>query len=166
MAQTLNLQPLKQSDMKSTTKIHPSISLFLFFEGRGGGGPGVHPSWHWTRGVTYLFWWQYGNIVLIDGARFLLDGALVDFLFEVFAGQPEQHVLLAVLRPQELPENIPACRVPHQLVKGLRPEPDLFHWGFGAEVGRVERWVLICLFTNSFILMCMCWLTGSKTPEL
>lgn len=76
---------------------------------------------------THLFWRQYGNVVLVDGACLLLDGALVDFLFEVFAGQPEEHVLFAVLRPQKLPENVSTRRVPHQLVKGLRPEPDLFH---------------------------------------
>lgn len=75
----------------------------------------------------YLFWRQYGNVVLIDGARFLLSGALVDFLFEVFTGQPEQHIFLAVLRPQELPENVSTCWVSHELVEGLRPELDLFH---------------------------------------
>lgn len=76
---------------------------------------------------THLFWRQNGNIVLIDGARLLLDGTLIHFLFEVFTGQPEQHVFLAVLGPQELPENISTRWVPHEFVKGLRPEPNLFH---------------------------------------
>lgn len=75
--------------------------------------------------ISYLFRRQDGDVVLVDGARFLLDEVLVDFLFEVFAGQPEEHVLLAVLRSQELTKNVPTRRVPHQLVEGLRPEPDL-----------------------------------------
>lgn len=66
-----------------------------------------------SQQLSYLFRRQYGNVVLVDGAHLLLHGAPVDFLLEVFAGQPEQHVLLAVLRPQELPENIPTRRVPH-----------------------------------------------------
>lgn len=76
---------------------------------------------------THLFGRQNGNVVLVNGARFLLNGALVDFLFEVFAGEPEQHILLTVLRPKKLPENIPTCRISHELVEGLRPEPDLLH---------------------------------------
>lgn len=75
---------------------------------------------------SYLFWRQNRNVVFIDGTSFLLNGALVHLLFEVLAGEPKQHVLLAVLCPQELPENISTCRIPHQLVEGLRPQPDLF----------------------------------------
>lgn len=109
-------------------------------------------------GSPYLFWRQYGDVVLVDGARFLLNGVLVDFLFEVFAGQPEQHVLLAVLRPQELPENISTRRVLHQLVEGLRPQPDLFHRGFGAEGGGVGKKtvsvLIVYLFVHHFLFTC------------
>lgn len=86
-----------------------------------------------TPGAPHLFWRQDGNVVVIDAARLLLDGALVDFLFEVLAGQPEEHVLLAVLCSQELPEDVPSRRVPHQLVKGLRPQTHLLHRRLGAE---------------------------------
>ena len=88
--------------------------------------------------LSYLFGRLDGDVVLVDGARLLLDGALVDFLFEVFAGQPEHHVVLAVLRPQELAEHVPSRRVPHQLVKGLRPQPDLVRRRFGAAEGKIS----------------------------
>ena len=83
-------------------------------------------------GRSYLFGRQDRDVVLVDGASFFLHKILVVFLFQVFTGQPEQHVLLAVLGAQELPENVPTCRVPHQLLKRLGPHLDLLRGGLCA----------------------------------
>lgn len=86
----------------------------------------------------YLFGREDRDVVFIDQSRLLLDGTLVDLLLQVFAGQPEEHVLLAVLRPQELTELVPPRRVLHQLIEGLRPLFNLLHRRFGAE--RQRNW--------------------------
>lgn len=63
---------------------------------------------------THLFRGKDGDEVLIDLANFLLDHSLVRLLFELLAGEPEHHVLLAELCSQELPEAAsPGCTFHH-----------------------------------------------------
>lgn len=64
-----------------------------------------------------LFRRQNGDVVLVDGPGPLLDGALVRLSPEFIAGQPEEHVLLAELRAEELSEGVPPRRAAHQLVE-------------------------------------------------
>lgn len=54
--------------------------------------------------MAHLFWGKDRDEVLVDLTDFLLHHSLVGLLFEVLAGEPEHHVLLAELCPQELPE--------------------------------------------------------------
>ena len=64
--------------------------------------------------MSHLFWGKDGDEVLVYLTDFLLHHSLVSLLFELFAGEPEHHVLLAELCPQELPEAAsPGCTFHH-----------------------------------------------------
>lgn len=98
------------------------------------GAPGSPP-----RGsAPYLLGREDGDVVLVDHPGLLVDGVLVALGLELLARQPEEHVLLAVLSPQELPEDVATRRALHQLVEGLCPAPHLLRCGFGAAGSRGE----------------------------
>lgn len=66
--------------------------------------------------MSHLFRRKDGDEVLVYLADFLLHHGLVCLLFELLAGEPEHHVLLAELCPQELPEAAsPHCALHHLL---------------------------------------------------
>ena len=53
---------------------------------------------------AHFFGRQYGNIVFVDGPRLFLDQLRIGLAFELLARQPEQDVLLAEFRAQEVAE--------------------------------------------------------------
>lgn len=64
----------------------------------------------------YLFGRQYGHIVFINDPGFLVNQGRVRLLLQIFAGEPEQQVVLAVLGAQELPEHLSTLQgAQHQL---------------------------------------------------
>ena len=79
--------------------------------------------------VHNLFRRQNGDVVLVDDAGLLLDGALVGLLAELLTGEPEEHVLLAELGAKKLSERVPPCWAAHHLIKGLPPRVDLLQRG-------------------------------------
>ena len=44
---------------------------------------------------------------------------------QLLAGEPEKDIFFTVFALEELPEHFPSGHVPHQLVKGLAPTPNL-----------------------------------------
>lgn len=75
---------------------------------------------------AHLFRRKDGDEILVYLTNLLLDHSLVGFLLELLAGQPEHHVLLAELCPQELPEAAAPCGALHHLLKGRGPGAGLF----------------------------------------
>ena len=82
---------------------------------------------HVQANVAHLFWRQDGDVVLVDNPGLLLDHFGVVVLLEVFAGQPEEDVLLAVLALEKLTKDDPTHRTLHQSVERIAPATDLFH---------------------------------------
>lgn len=76
--------------------------------------------------VAHLFRGKDGDEILVYLTNLLLHHSLIGFLLELLAGQPEHHVLLAELRPQELPEAAAPRRALHDLLKGRGPGAGLF----------------------------------------
>lgn len=76
--------------------------------------------------AAHLLGGQDGHVVLVDEPRLLIHRVPVGLGLELLAGQPEKHVLLAVLRAQEGPEGAAAGRAAHQLVERLCPALHLF----------------------------------------
>lgn len=79
--------------------------------------------------MRYLFWRKNGDVVLIDDPGFLVDGRGVGLLLQLFTGDPEQQVLLAVLRAQEFLENVPAFHGTHHLLEAACPGDHLLQCG-------------------------------------
>lgn len=69
---------------------------------------------------------QDGDVILIDHACLLFHKMLAVVLLQLLAGQPEEHVLLAVLGAQKLAEHIAPGWVLHQLLEGVAPAVYLF----------------------------------------
>lgn len=81
---------------------------------------------HITAQVTDLFRGKDGDEILVYLTNFLLNHSLIGLLFELLAGQPEHHVFLAELCPQELPETAaPRCTF-HHLFKRRGPGAGIF----------------------------------------
>lgn len=78
------------------------------------------------RCAAHLFRGKDGDEILVYLTNLLLDHSLIGFLLELLAGHPEHHVLLAELRPQELPEAAAPRRAFHHLLKGRGPGAGLF----------------------------------------
>lgn len=70
---------------------------------------------------AHLLGREDGHVVLIDESRLFVHHVLVGFSLQLLAGQPEEHVLLAVLCTQERSEHAAARGAVHELVEGLRP---------------------------------------------
>ena len=73
--------------------------------------------------LTHLSWREYGDVVLVDDARLLLDELGAALLLEVLAGQPEEDVLLAVLAAEECAEDLPTLwkgRTGYRLLRTVR----------------------------------------------
>lgn len=68
-----------------------------------------------SQSKPHLFWREDGDEVLVYLTDFLLNHSLVGLLLQLLAGQPEHHVLLAELGPQELPEAAATRRALHHL---------------------------------------------------
>lgn len=66
---------------------------------------------------SYLFWGEYGDVIFINDSGLLVDGRPVGLCLQRFTGQPEEQVLLAVLRAEELTENISALLGVHHLLE-------------------------------------------------
>lgn len=79
-----------------------------------------------TAQVTHLFRGKDWDEILVYLTNFLLNHSLIGLLFELLAGQPEHHVFLAELCPQELPETAaPRCTF-HHLFKRRGPGAGIF----------------------------------------
>ena len=71
----------------------------------------------------YFFRRQYGNVVFVDRSRFLLDQFGVGLSLQLFARQPEEHVLLAELGAQKVAKIFPPlCNTgkPHRTINLCR----------------------------------------------
>ena len=85
---------------------------------------------------TYLLRRENRNVVFIYDPRFLFNHGFIHFFLQLLARHPEEHVLLAELGPQKLPEGVPARGREHELVKGLSPGAGLLQGGTRAGGGR------------------------------
>lgn len=79
-----------------------------------------------SRCAAHLFRGKDRDEILVYLADLLLDHSLVGFLLELLTRQPEHHVLLTELCPQELPEAAAPRRALHHLLKGHGPGAGLF----------------------------------------
>lgn len=78
-------------------------------------------------GVSHLFRGEDGDEVLVYLPDLLLHHGLVGLLLELLTGQPEHHVLLAELRPQELPEAAATRCALHHLLERHGPGASVLH---------------------------------------
>lgn len=85
----------------------------------------------WPRPLagTYLLRRENRNVVFVYDPRFLFNHGFIRFFLQLLTRHPEEHVLLAELGPQKLPEGVPARGREHELVKGLSPGTGLLQGG-------------------------------------
>ncbi len=55
---------------------------------------------------THFFWGKDGNVVLVDHPCLLLYEVCVGLVFEVFASDPKEDILLAILGSEEFAEGL------------------------------------------------------------
>lgn len=89
--------------------------------------------------AAHLFRGEDGDEILVYLTNLLLDHSLVGLLLKILARQPEHHVLLTELCPQELPEAAAPRRAFHHLLKGRGPGAGLFQ-GRPRTEGTTQRW--------------------------
>jgi len=76
------------------------------------------------RVQAHLFGRQNGDVVFEDEPGLLFDDFGVGIFLEVFAGQPEEDVLLTVLALEELAEDDATHRTFHQSIERVAPATD------------------------------------------
>lgn len=86
--------------------------------------------------VAHLFRGEDWDEVLVYLTDFLLHHSLVGLLLEFLTGEPEHHVFLAELRPQELPEAAATCCTFHHLLKRHGPGASVLQTGLRASKQR------------------------------
>lgn len=105
----------------------------------------------------HLFWREDGDEVLVYLTDFLLNHSLVGLLFQLLAGEPEHHVLLAELSPQELPEvAAPRCAL-HHLFKRWGPGAGVLKRGPQTQRRKSSKSALPNSFSTSQIDSASCW---------
>lgn len=87
--------------------------------------------------TRYLFGRQYGHVVFVNDAGFLVHQGRGGLLLQVLTGQPEEQVVLAVLGAQELPEHLSALERAQQQLEAPGPRQHLLQTG--ASSGQRER---------------------------
>lgn len=103
---------------------------------------------HITARLAHLFRGKDWDEILVCLTNFLLNHSLIGLLFELLAGQPEHHVLLAELCPQELPETAaPRCTF-HHLFKRRGPGAGIFQSRPQTCRSRNSRYMLFLLYWN------------------
>ena len=76
------------------------------------------------NGKWHLFGRQNGDVVFEDEPGLLFDDFGVGIFLEVFAGQPEEDILLTVLALEELAEDDATHRTFHQSIERVAPATD------------------------------------------
>ena len=106
-------------------------------------------SWGTFLVGTYLFRRKNRNVVFIYYSCFLFNHGFISFFLQFLTRHPEEHVLLAELRSEKLPESVASRGREHELVEGLSPGAGLLQGGGragrGGRKGRREQsyWWLV-----------------------